>query len=720
MKLRSFVFLWTVVFLFGGAAKSQEAGSPVRETAEVVLVEVPVRVVDREGHPVRNLSANDFELYDDGRRQPILGFDVIDLAEKASRPAAGQTINPAARRHFLILFDLSFARPKSILAARRAAKEFVLSGMGDGDFAAVATYSVEKGVRLLVTFSSDRGQLARAIDTLGISASREFAGDPLSFAFDLSSMVMGGDVARGQGRSEAAAAEMTDTLQTMASLTRARADEYSRGRVRQLIQSFGGLGRALDAVEGRKDVIYLSEGFASRLLVGTRYTEQEQNWLLYGETWKVDSDKRFGSSPLRADLDEMTALFRRSDCVIHAVDIGGIRAETDMNNENESTFWGPKESENSLFDIASGTGGEVLRNENDFHAGLQALITRTSLVYVLAFRPEKTGKEGKFHELKVKVKAHGARISARAGYYERRDFNLYSPLERSLTAADIIANEIAVSDIPARVLALPFPRQVEGKIRAIVPVLVEIPGDRFLAGQSGPRAAAELYVYATDSENRLRDFFVQSVGIDLAINRAKLERGSLKYAGQISLPPGDYRLRVLVRNSQTGRAGLTVQALHVPTFADGQPYLVQPIFLEPANGGILLQVQGRGKAPADGAASDDPLFRASSQGLIPATLPSVQPGNPSSVSVVAYHFGPEHGEGTLKMGAQVLSEEGRPLGDGAITVVGRSPVEADGRQVLLVSFTPANLAPGRYALRVFLQDASTGRGGHASAPFVVR
>jgi VWFA-related protein len=640
MNLRPFVFLWTALFFLGSGGKAQDAESPVRETAEVVLVEVPVRVVDRAGHPIRNLSANDFELYDDGKRQPILGFDVIDLAEKAPRPAAGEGIHPAARRHFLILFDLSFARPKAILAARRAAKEFVLSGMGDGDFAAVATYSAEKGVKLLVTFSGDRGQLARAIDTLGISASGEFGEDPLSFAYDLSRLVMGGDVGRGQGRSEAAAAEMIDTLQTMASLTRARADEYARDRVRQLIQSFGELGRALDAVEGRKDVIYLSEGFASRLLVGTRHNEQEQNWLLRGETWKVDSDKRFGSSPLRAELDEMTALFRRSDCVIHAVDIGGIRAETDSNSENESTFWGPRESENSLFEIASGTGGEVLRNDNNFHAGLQELITRTSLVYVLAFRPAKTGKEGKFHELKVKVKAHGARISARAGYYEKRGFKLVSPLERSLSAAYVIANEIAVSDIPARVLAVPFPREEAGRIRAIVPVLVEIPGDRFLAGQSGARAAVELYVYASDSENRLRDFFVQSVGIDLAINRGKLEKGVLKYAGQISLPPGDYRLRVLVRNSETGRAGLTVQTLHVPTFADDQPYLVQPIFLEPANGGILLR--GRQGDRAGGAASDDPLLRAGRQDLVPAALPSLRPGSPSPVSVVAYHFGTEH------------------------------------------------------------------------------
>ena len=62
-------------------APAQEPGA-VRETAEVTLVEVPVRVVDRDGKPVRGLTATDFTLSDDGRPQTIVGFDAIDLAEK--------------------------------------------------------------------------------------------------------------------------------------------------------------------------------------------------------------------------------------------------------------------------------------------------------------------------------------------------------------------------------------------------------------------------------------------------------------------------------------------------------------------------------------------------------------------------------------------------------------------------------------------------------------
>ena len=156
-----FTFLALALGVFcASAAGSQNSPGSVRESAEVVLVEVPVRVVDRDGKPIRNLTAADFELSDNGRKQTIVGFDAIDLAQKRVESVPGNTVPPAARRHFLILFDFSFAQPKSVLSARRAAKEFVLSGLGDRDFGAVAPFSVERGMRLLVTFTQDRVQLA--------------------------------------------------------------------------------------------------------------------------------------------------------------------------------------------------------------------------------------------------------------------------------------------------------------------------------------------------------------------------------------------------------------------------------------------------------------------------------------------------------------------------------------------------------------------------------
>jgi hypothetical protein len=103
--------------------------------------------------------------------------------------------------------------------------------------------------------------------------------------------------------------------------------------------------------------------------------------------------------------------------------------------------------------------------------------------------------------------------------------------------------------------------------------------------------------------------------------------------------------------------------------------------------------------------------------LVPSALPEVRSGTPAQLSVVAYNFGDAR---ALKIGAQVLSEEGRPLTEGAIRVIGQSSGDPDGKQVLMVSFTPEQLSPGSYALRVFLRDAATGKAGYASAPFRVR
>ncbi|MGH9361158.1 MAG: hypothetical protein ACRD2T_04520, partial [Thermoanaerobaculia bacterium] len=79
------------------------------ETAEVVVVEVPVQVV-KDGKPVRGLTAANFEVFDGKTKQRLTGFEVVDLAALDSAPAAAPVPAPpalplAGRRHFLFLFD---------------------------------------------------------------------------------------------------------------------------------------------------------------------------------------------------------------------------------------------------------------------------------------------------------------------------------------------------------------------------------------------------------------------------------------------------------------------------------------------------------------------------------------------------------------------------------------------------------------------------------------
>ena len=704
MLSRVFITVSASLLLIVALCTAAGQDNSVKESAEATLVEVPVRVTDHSGNPIRNLDVKDFEVFDNGKKQQILALDSIDLARKTHEPGSPEALNPAARRHFLILFDFAFARPKSILTAQRAAKDFVLSGLGDGDFVAVATYSAEHGLKLLVTFSSDRVQVVRAIDTLGLLPGEDLSKDPLAFAFDIAKT---SPTATGLGGREQQAAAIVETLQTLQALSKARADQYARLRVRRLTESLGEMAHLLDAVSGRKDILYLSEGFESRLVTGTRDSDLEREWILSGELWKVDAEKRFGNTTIQGDLQQMGDLFRRSDCVLHAVDIAGLRLDP------ETTSISAGGQENSLFELVQPTGGEVLRNSNDFRQQLEHLLTSTSLVYVVAFRPEHMGDTGTFHELKVKVHASGARVSARAGYYERRTFRAMSPMERSLAAADVLANEIPLTDLPVRIAAAVVPRNAS---EASVPVWIDVSGQSLLASQKAERLPAEVYIYAYDAQKQLRDFIAQRFDLDISSVAEKLVRGGLKYCGELALPPGSYRLRVLVRNGDTGKMGLAVSNLEVPGFSD-RAYLATPIFLETSDRSVLI----RGKQHSQGGKQEFPEYpvvESDAETLVPAPLPDVQPGKTSVVSVVAYHFG-DPASPSLKVGGSVLAADGRPVAEAALAVRAHVAALDHGKQTLLLDFTPESLSPGRYMLRVFLQDGASGASAHAAAPFLV-
>src|SRR5213078_1367650 len=76
---------------------------------------------------------------------------------------ATSTLNPNARRSFLLLFDLSFSSPVGRTTAEEAARNFIARGMQRRDLAAVATVDINHGFRMVTAFTTDRTLLAAAI-----------------------------------------------------------------------------------------------------------------------------------------------------------------------------------------------------------------------------------------------------------------------------------------------------------------------------------------------------------------------------------------------------------------------------------------------------------------------------------------------------------------------------------------------------------------------------
>ena len=689
------------------AAQEPQDLRQFEDRAFVFEVQVPVNVVARSGEAIRGLSRADFQILDDGNAQDITGFRVVDLELLAPDERrvieTDYGIPPAARRHFLFLFDLSFSSPTAVAKARVAAQDFVLSEMHPTDLAAVAVHTVESGPQLLITFTPDRTQLARAIATLGNPRLLHLATkDPLGFMID------------APGPSASAVLDTGGVNQEIIDMER-DADAYlrvignemakyershARGQISSWTHSLRQMARILSSVEGRKHVILFSEGFDGRLLFGRQPDffdqdmQRENQAIETGNFAQVDTDNRFGNTQLQTQVNLMLNEFKRANAVIHAVDISGLRA--DLPEENRMRTVG----RDALFYLANETGGRLHEDANDFGAELGEVLESSTVTYLLAFQPSEPGEPGDLRRIKVRARApKGAQISHRMGYYTPRPFGDLHPMEKRLLASDLIAAAATKNDLKIDVLAAPFRG---GSNRAYIPVIVEIGGEGLLAGHQPAQLPVELYAYVTDGKAQMRDFFSQVITLDLAGREDAFANTGLKYYGHLELEPGDYLLRVLARNGVTGTTGVKMVQLRVPTFETGEPALLPPFFHEAPGSWFLVREQA-----ADQYAKTTVYpFTVNGEPYVPSAAPLVQRSGDdggAEICLVGYNLG----RGDLNLEATVTDLSGETMAGGALSLRERTVTGIPGLDKIVAAFKPTDLPAGDYTLSVAVTDPAT-------------
>jgi VWFA-related protein len=699
---------------------------------EVIEVELPVHVV-AGGEPVRGLTAADFEVYEGRRRRRITGFETIDLSllERGSGEL-GEDLPPAARRHILLLFDLTYARPASIVRAREAARELVLEHLYPGDLVAVATYGVRQGASLILGFTPDRRQVEAAIDSLGLPQLVERVNDPLGFVLTTSLDRGWNEDALAAGSESASSVatarqsleqyryhELASMLEDMS----IRHDLLERDVQRNYAVSFtdglGALGRLLASVEGDKQVILLSEGFDSSLLLGTEdreEIEEQANAAASGDFWNVDSERRFGSTAGLEVVGRMADAFRRADATVHAVDIGGVRAGGETAGGTPG-FAARRAAEDSLFVLADSTGGELFRSFNDLGEALRRVTAQSGVTYVLAFDPGDIALDGAFHAVEVRLKGgpRGARVVHRPGYYAPKPAALQHPLERRLTAADLVLRASDSGPIASSVLAAPWARAGAGgdggAAAVFVPVLVEIDGEDLLAGRTEGLASLELYGYAFDQDGRVGDFFSQSLALDVGRLRGDLMREGLKFYGHLDLLPGDYSLRVLLQDQTMGRWSFRRVEIRVPgTPADGGPGTLALLFPERAERRLLVRQQ-----VGEGGAEPAYPFVVGGETFVPAIHAVVSRGG-----VTGFYLGTSEAlAGPVSVDAWVTSADGVRIETPTVTVTELPEAGAPGPALLAARLEPGGLAAGEYVLTVSLAPGQGGSPTVGSIPITV-
>jgi VWFA-related protein len=165
MMRRAAALFTCAAIVFGQRTASETAATPEPWVVDAV-------VVDASGHPVTDLTADDFEIVRGGRAQKVTNFTWFDtrLHVAVSRP--GQAAQPPAldllpdeiRRNLVVIVDDLGLSAGGINAARSTLKAFVSGSMESGDRVAVLRSSGGAGV--LQQLTGDTRIVTNAIDAI--------------------------------------------------------------------------------------------------------------------------------------------------------------------------------------------------------------------------------------------------------------------------------------------------------------------------------------------------------------------------------------------------------------------------------------------------------------------------------------------------------------------------------------------------------------------------
>lgn len=384
-----------------------------RVNVRVVLARVVVR--DSSGHAVGNLHKEDFEILDNGKPQVVSNFDVEHRAVQPSHtPEQAAVANDAAKspepltlpeRYIAYVFDdlhLTFEN----INLFRAAAERRMDALPATDRVALFSTSGQT----MVDFTDDRAKLHKAMENLQArpNLGREVAQCP-NISFYMADMIVNkndqsametalNDYQRCGVGGGAGGSQLIYGL-AMSVLNIGQVDS------RQAIDVLQRSVRRLVAMPGQRNLVLVSPGFLTPNL------EYDYNDVidraLRGQVVISSLDARglyvtipFGDASQQGTPDIALGQFMPPPSR-SLLDIQAASAESDI-----------------LSVLAFSTGGNFFQNSNDMDAGLRRVADAPEWSYVLGFAPQNLKTDGKFHNLKIKLKLQGKYdIQARRGYY---------------------------------------------------------------------------------------------------------------------------------------------------------------------------------------------------------------------------------------------------------------------------------------------------------------
>ena len=539
-----------LVVVGGGVLSSQSATPPAPQTPtfslNVEYVEVDAVVTDRDGQFVRGLSKEDFQIFEDGKPQPISTFAVVDIpVERAQRPlGATSAIEPdvksneqpfEGRIYVMVVDDLHtyFGRTPRV---RAAARQFIQQHLGANDLMAVvhtagpsdASQEFTSSKRLLLA-AVDR-TLGRKLDSATVTKTEEYF--------------------RTQGLRRQTGDSLTDPV-----------DAERQNNARQSLTALKNIAEWFSTVRGRrKAILFVSEGIDYDI---TDFANTGASMIMDATRETLAAAARGNVSIYGIDPRGLTGLADQS------IEVGSFPDDTSLGLGNQSIQQELRLSQSSLRELSDNTGGFAVVNKDDFSTAFDRIVRDNSAYYAMAYYPP-SDKAGKFHKIEVRIRRPDLRVRARQGYVTPKPASSVKGKSTAAAANTLMTpklREVLDSPLPVSGLAMKvFATAFKGVApNASVLLGVELRGGDL---RLDPTDKVAVTYAVVDVEGKIRGGSTDSLAMTLRPDtKSRVLASGLRLLKRVDLPPGRYQVRFAAHDPGGGNAGSVVADLEVPDFA---------------------------------------------------------------------------------------------------------------------------------------------------------
>src|SRR5438552_3090044 len=517
--------LLALMFFLPSATAQQQQPFTIKIDTQLVVETVVVK--DKDGKNLEGLTDKDFTVTEDGVPQTISVFQFQRLEDTPAPASSGGAAQPAAevvqpkiptqitppppgdsryrdRRLLVLFFDLMNVSPPDQLRAFTAADKFIRMQMKTPDLVAIMSFSAGS-VKVLQDFTNEQDALFAELQKLIYPDDND-----------------------------------NDTADTTAAFGQVTGEFNVCNTDRQLAALQTDVNM-LKTINEQKSLVYFASGLR---LNGTDNQAQlratinaaiRSNVALF----PVDARGRVATNPLGDATRPSPG------------GIGMFNGATAM-----AAITNFQRSQDTLYALASDTGGKALLDNNDLAAGIVQAEQAITSYYVIGYYPSNTNLDGKFRRVKITLKeTPTAKLDYRQGYYAGKTFNKFTAADKERQLDDALMLGDPITDLT---IAMEVNYFQLNRAEYFVPITVKIPGSELVLARTGGAERTLIDFigevkdeYGTTIQN-LRDKVDMKLSGETA---SELLRRPIEYDTGFTLLPGKYVIKFLARDSETGRIG---------------------------------------------------------------------------------------------------------------------------------------------------------------------